>query len=295
MTIKPVAGSISQLGEGPVWLEDEGVFYWVDIIAKQIRFYYPATEELKTIQLNDLIGAAVPAGRGSLICAMKTGFYRLELASQQLSEIGKVEEHLPDNRMNDGKCDRSGRFWAGTMSMKGETETGALYCLERDSSVRQAVSHVSISNGICWSSDDTKMYYIDTPTREIHQFDYNAETGELSNRKAIITIEKEQGFPDGMTIDAEGMLWVAHWGGACVSRWNPATAKQVESISVPATNITSCCFGGDNLDQLFITSAKEGLSEEHLLAEPLAGSCFIFTPGVKGLPAQRYKSLQESN
>jgi len=286
--VKVVAETTSQLGEGPVWLEDEGVFYWVDITAKQIRFHNPETGEQRTIQLSQLIGAAVPDHNGNLICAIESGFYKLSIASEQLIEIKLVEGHLTNNRFNDGKCDRTGRFWAGTMSMIGEAEAGALYCLERDGTVKKAVERVSISNGISWSSDDTKMYYIDTSTRKIQQFDYDAETGNISGQKVIISIPAEQGYPDGMTIDAEGMIWVAHWGGSCISRWNPATGEQLEVVELPATNITSCCFGGENLDQLFITSAREGLSEEHLRQEQFAGSCFLYTPGVQGLSVQRY-------
>lgn len=289
--LEVIENTISDLGEGPVWLANEGVFYWVDIMEKQIRFYKPDTGKQWSIQTPDYIGAAVPAGKGRLICAMGSGFYHLDMDTQTFEEIATPESHLPGNRFNDGKCDREGRFWAGTLSMTSEPEAGALYCLERDGSVRHMLSQIGCSNGLGWNSDDSVMYYIDTYTHEVHRFSYDAATGEISNREAIIRFSKEQGYPDGMTVDAEGMIWVAHWGGYGVSRWNPETGEQLDMIELPVSQVTSCCFGGDNLDELFITSARTGLSEQQLLEEPLAGSCFLYKPGVRGLQVEEYKPL----
>ncbi|RKP54092.1 SMP-30/gluconolactonase/LRE family protein [Cohnella endophytica] len=286
-----IEGTISTLGEGPVWLKDENIYYWVDIIEKQIRFYNPRTGDQDLIQLDRMIGAAVPADDGRFVCAMQDGFYFLDRNTKQLAKIVDPESELPDNRFNDGKCDSSGRFWAGTMSVKGENAAGAFYCLEKDGTVRKIFTDISCSNGVGWSPDDQAMYYIDTGTHEVHRMDYEASSGKLGHRKAIVTIPKDQGVPDGMCVDAEGMIWVAHWGGYCITRWNPSTGEQLEKIELPVSQVTSCCFGGEQLDELFITSAREGLSEEQLSKEPLAGSCFKYKPGVRGLQVHGYRTV----
>ncbi|WP_130611267.1 SMP-30/gluconolactonase/LRE family protein [Cohnella abietis] len=290
--LEVIEGTISTLGEGPVWLAAEKTFYWVDIIEKQIRFYKPETNEQWTIQAEQYVGAAVPAGQGRLLCALKDGFYFLDVVSGKFEKIVNPEEQLANNRFNDGKCDRSGRFWAGSMSLQGEEGTGALYSLESDGTVRKVLTDINCSNGLGWSLDDSEMYYIDTNSaREVQRFSYNPATGAIADKKIIVKLSEGQGYPDGMTVDAEGMIWVAHWEGNCVTRWNPNTGEQIDQINLPVSQVTSCCFGGEQLDELYITSAREGLSEEQLREEPLAGSCFRYKPGVKGLPVNEYKSI----
>lgn len=289
--VEVIEGTISTLGEGPVWLEDEKTFYWVDIIKKQIRFYNPAMGTQWTIQADQFVGAAVPATNRRLVCAMYDGLYYLDLNSERFEKIVDLESDLPGNRFNDGKCDRAGRFWVGTMSMENEAGAGALYCLERDGSARKILTDIGCSNGIGWSPDDRVMYYIDSNTREVHQFTYNLETGETENREVIVRLGEGEGLPDGMAVDAEGMIWVAQWDGYCVTRWNPKTGEQLDKIKLPVSRVTSCCFGGENLDELYITSARIGLSEEQLIKEPLAGSCFRYIPGVRGLSVNGYKEI----
>lgn len=286
--------TVSTLGEGPVWLADEGVYYWVDIMGKQIRFFNPQTGVERQIATPQWIGAAVPAGKGRLVCAMGNGLYMLDLASESFQEIAVPESHLPGNRFNDGKCDPAGRFWAGTMSLTSEPGVGSLYCLERDGSVRRVLENISISNGLGWSPDNRWMYYIDTPTCEIWRFQYDLASGQISGKQTIVTVPDGQGTPDGMAVDAEGMIWVALWGGYGVARYNPDTGEQLEFIRLPVSQVTSCCFGGEHLDELFITSANIGLSEEELKAQPLAGSCFRIKPGVSGLPVAAYQPAEEA-
>jgi sugar lactone lactonase YvrE len=203
--------------------------------------------------------------------------------------LAEVEAHLPENRFNDGKCDPAGRYWAGTMSLTDQPSKGALYQLEADHTVKRLIPDVSISNGLAWTSDGGTMYFADTPTRQIAAFDYDLVTGDVNNRRTVVHIPEDQGFPDGMTIDSEGMIWVAHWDGWQVSRWNPNTGEQLCAIPVPASQVTSCTFGGPDLDQLFITTARVGLDEEELSKQPLAGGVFRAMPGVKGVPANRYR------
>lgn len=199
------------------------------------------------------------------------------------------EADIPDNRFNDGKCDPAGRFWAGTMSTVGDKNAGALYRYDADSSIHKMVENVSISNGIVWSLDKTKMYYVDTPTQKVMVYDYNNLTGEISNAKVAVEIPNEMGSPDGMTIDAEGNLWVALWGGFAVTCWNPETGELIQTVKVPAKNVTSCAFGDADLGTLYITTAREGNNGEELEKYPLSGGVFKFRPGVKGVDAFFFK------
>ncbi|MFB9277025.1 SMP-30/gluconolactonase/LRE family protein [Cohnella cellulosilytica] len=279
----------SVLGEGPLWLPKSGQLVWVDIEGMKIRTWHPKTGEEGVISVGQRIGAVVLAEDGRMVCALQNGFYFLDPAAGALEPIVDPEAHLTGNRFNDGKCDPSGRFWAGTMPMTGGAPDGALYRLDADGSAHRMASGVGCSNGLGWSPDARTMYYIDTSTRRVDRFDYDAASGGISNRRTVVVLPDGQGFPDGMTVDAEGKLWVAHWDGYAVSRFDPDTGECLERVELPVSRVTSCCFGGDDLDELYITSASVGLSEEQLRKEPLAGSLFVYKPGVKGLPANDFK------
>ena len=170
------------------------------------------------------------------------------------------------------------------MARDGTPEQGSLYCLDPDGSVERKVSNVTISNGLAWDASKGRMYYVDTPTQCVSAFDYAPDTGAISNRRIAVHIPEAQGAPDGLTIDADGMLWVAHWGGACVGRWNPETGERSATVEVPAMQVSSCAFGGADRDQLFITTAREGLSDDALAEQPLAGGLFRVEPDVRGGP-----------
>ena len=201
-----------------------------------------------------------------------------------------AEQKADGVRFNDGKCDPAGRFWAGTMAYDQTEGAAALYCLESDLTVRKMIDKVTISNGLVWTADAKYFYYIDTPTNEVSVFDYDVDTGDIANRKTAIKIEENLGHPDGMSIDEEDMVWIAHWGGGRVTRWNPKTGKLVETIKVPqASLVTSCALGGPNLDELFITTASVNLNAEQKKLQPLAGSIFWIQLDVKGVPAFRFK------
>lgn len=279
------------LGEGPLWLPENKQLVWVDIEGMQLHLYSPDTGISRAIAVGQRIGAVVPTTDGRMLCALQNGFYYLNMVNESIEPIADPEADLPNNRFNDGKCDPSGRFWAGTMPIGGDDPVGALYRLDQDGTVHKMVTGVGCSNGIGWNLDQTTMYYIDTVTRRIDRFDYEATTGNISNRQTAIPIPENQGYPDGMAVDVEGMLWVAHWGGYCVSRWNPETGECLEKVELPVSQVTSCCFGGEHLDELYITSASVGLSEEQLLKEPLAGSVFKYAPSVRGMPVHKYKVI----
>lgn len=278
------------LAEGPSWDENKQVLYWVDIPGNQVHIFDPVQKLDRVIDVGQYVGAVVPDKKGNLVLAMHHGFYTYDVRTEQLQAIVDPETDLPRNRFNDGKCDPVGRFWAGTMSLDGEAQAGALYCLDTDLSTRVVIRHVTCSNGITWSPDYKTMYFIDTPTKQVVAYDFELNTGHLSNPNVVVTFPEDgsAGVPDGMTSDTEGMLWIAHWGGAQVSRWDPETGVQIDSVSVPASRVTSCVFAGEGLEELYITTAREGLSERDLKKQPHAGGVFRVKPGVKGLPTYSF-------
>lgn len=280
---------LALLGEGPLWLPDSKQIVWVDIEGGCIHLFTPGTGVKRVIPVGQRVGAIVPAVDGRMICALQNGLYFLDLESEHLEFIDDPESDRPGNRFNDGKCDPAGRFWAGTMPMEWGDPLGALYRLDSEGKVLKMLTDVGCSNGLAWNAEATSMYYIDTATGRVDHFDYDVLTGSIENRRTAFHFPAGQGFPDGMTMDSEGMLWVAHWGGSCVSRWNPISGECLERVQLPVSQVTSCCFGGEQLEELYITSARTGLSEEQLQREPLAGGIFKYTPGVRGMPAHVYK------
>ncbi|WP_010277479.1 SMP-30/gluconolactonase/LRE family protein [Paenibacillus senegalensis] len=284
-----ISGIHAELGEGPVWDDRRQVLYMVDISGKIIYEFNPQNSNVQAYPTEQMVGALVPREQGGLLLAMQQGLYTYDLDMKQTDWIGDPEAGREDNRFNDGKCDPAGRFWAGTLSMVGKKEQAALYRLDTDGTITKMIDAVSCSNGLAWSSDHQTMYYIDTLSERVMAYDFNKTTGDISNGRTVIDFTDQPGLPDGMTIDAEDCLWIAHWGGCQVSRWNPKTGDKLASIELPALNVTSCTFGGKNLDELYITTAYEGMSEEERRQYPKSGCLFKTTPGVTGTPASFYK------
>ncbi|MGN8644922.1 SMP-30/gluconolactonase/LRE family protein [Gracilibacillus sp. HCP3S3_G5_1] len=278
------------LGEGPCWDERKQVLYWTDISGKVIHRFDPQTRQNDTFRIDQMVGAVVVAEDGRLVLAAENGFYFYNTDTGQMTEIHNPEADRPENRFNDGKVDPAGRFWAGTMQKKGNDPVGSLYCLDDALEVEKKLSELRTSNGMAWDMKVKKMYFIDTPTRNIYVFDYDVENGSITNQRVAFQFPETNGFPDGMTIDAEGMLWIAGWGAGKVSRWDPTTGEVLSVVEVPAQNITSCAFGGKDFDTLYITTARVGMTDEELEKLPLSGSLFTFQPNVKGLPANRFKN-----
>jgi Gluconolactonase len=277
----------NELGEGPVWDERLQELLWVDIEGCQLHRYRPSDGRKLQVQTEKKISAAVPAEDGTWLVALADGFYRLNLETGSIALIARTEEETATNRLNDGKCDPAGRFWAGTIS-SWQNRNGHLYTLE-DGHLTKQLSEIGCSNGLAWTADGTVMYYIDTFENYVYAFDYDIATGEISNKRTVITFPEGEGSPDGMSIDSEGMLWVGHWGGWQIGRWNPLTGEKLAAIPIPVRNVTSCAFGGENLDELYITTARQGNDEEQLSKQPLAGALFRVKLDVKGLPVQRAK------
>lgn len=279
----------AELGEGAIWDSDARVLHWIDITARKLHRFDPVARTNQTRQLPQMVGTVVPRKSGGVMVALQEGLAILDDGSDQPVIVARPPEaeHPPSSRFSDGKCDPAGRFWAGTMHVKANvTGAGALYRLDPDLSLGRMLEGVTVSNGIVWSADARTMYYIDSPTRQVVAFDYRLEDGTIGAPRTAIAVPEEIGVPDGMTIDAEGMLWVAHWGGWSVRRWNPTTGEVLAEVKVPASQVTSCAFGGANLDQLYITTAAIDLTDEQRRDEPAAGDLFVCTsPGVKGVPA----------
>jgi sugar lactone lactonase YvrE len=287
--IELVVDAKASLGEGPCWDSQNQLLYWVDINNKKVCIYNPNTNDNKEIKLDQQVGAIVLRNSGGAILAMEKGFYSLDLETNTLQHIVDPERHIPENRFNDGKVDPQGRFWAGTMSQSAEEGKGSLYCLHTDVSYEKKVSHLTISNGLAWSPNHQYMYLIDSPTGKVSRFDYDLQTGDISNREVVIKFPEGVGGPDGMTIDEEGMLWIAHWGGARISRWNPDTGKQIDEIAIPALNVTSCTFGGADFNELYITTARADTGEEDLAKYPHAGGVFKIVTDTRGGPSYSFK------
>jgi sugar lactone lactonase YvrE len=277
----------AELAEGPCWLADRERLLWVDIMAGQVHLLEPATGDDRALAVGQPVGAAVPADDRRLALAVRDGFAMLDPETGTVEHLVDVESDRTGNRMNDGKCDYSGRFWAGTMALDDEPGTAALYRLEAGR-VERMVEGVTTSNGLDWSPDGRLLYYIDTPTRRVDVFDFDAAAGTLANRRPLATIPPP-GLPDGMTVDAEGDLWVALWGGWRVLHLRP-DGSPAGSIELPVSRVTSCCFGGPELRDLYITTAWQHMDGRERAAEPLAGCIFHCRPGTAGLPTRSYRT-----
>jgi|HubBroStandDraft_6_1064221.scaffolds.fasta_scaffold57915_2 sugar lactone lactonase YvrE len=273
----PVAAGT--LPEGPYWDDVAGGLYWVDIPAGRVHFLDESGGQ-RTWAAGQPVAAAAGRAGGGLVLAVRKGFAALDLATGQTSALAGVEPDRPDNRMNDGACDRAGRFFAGTKAEDDAPGAGALYRLDPDHVVTLVVADVTISNGIGWSPDEQLMYYVDSPTRRVDVFDYDPASGAIEGRRPFARLPSADAMPDGLAVDAEGGVWVALWGGSAVHRYD-AAGRLDQVVEVPHVNVTSCAFGGPGLDLLYVTAAAgPGAAEGALYRGPA---------GVAGLPAYPFR------
>lgn len=273
----------AMLGEGPIWDAHTQTLYWLDILNKRIY----ANDNLLA-ELDEFIGCIALRQNGGLILTKRFSFWTLDQTqdkpdSVRTALLQTLTAEPTNNRFNDGKCDPRGRFLAGTMDMNETNPTGSLYSFDGKSAAK-ILSSVTISNGMAWSPDHKTFYYIDTPTRTVRAFDYDLEIGAIANPRKAIYVPESLGWPDGMTSDTQGNLWIALWGGAKMTKWNPNTGELLEQIPIPAKNVSSCVFGGKNLNELYITSARVGLDEATLQQYPLTGGVFRLEANVEGMP-----------
>ncbi len=267
------------LGEGPMWDPREQALYWVDIPERRV-FRWSQADGARTIEVERHFCSLLPRARGGFIGGGYDGF--LEIAPDlSVTVIADPEPGLPSNRFNDGKVDRAGRFWAGTMDRNEREASGSLYRLDPDRSWTRIDSGYRVTNGPAFSRDGRTMYHTDSARQIVYAFDL-AEDGSASNRRVHLQFGEGDGYPDGMTVDAEDCLWIAFWDGWCVRRFSPAGERLAE-LRVPAQRPTSCAFGGPALDRLFITTASRDLTSEEREAQPCAGGLFMTSPGVTGI------------
>lgn len=273
------------LGEGAIWHSRRGVLHWVDILGHTVRTFDPAANRHWAVDVGETVGTVVPTRGERLLVALQRVFALLDPEQGVAERFPEQPVEAEDNRFNDGKCDPTGRLWVGGISLRGRKEVSELVCLHPDRSVTRHVGAITCSNGLAWSHDHALFYYIDTPTRRIDVFDYDAGSGRISGRRPLFVFPEGTGYPDGMTIDRDGRLWVAMWEGWKVLCVDPAAGKIVDEVPVPAARVTSCAFGGPELADLYITTARVGLEGAALERQPLAGGLFRVRPGVRGVAA----------
>lgn len=269
------------LGEGPLWHPAEGALYWVDITGKKIHRYFPAYGQTEVFEVPRMVSALGLRKSGSFVCAADDGFHFWTPQGNRFEPISNPEFGRQGARFNDGKVDRGGRFWAGSMTPQGAES--ALYRLDPDLSVRRMLSGITISNGIGWSPDNQTMYYVDSNRLVIYVFDFDMKSGEISCQRDFLRFEKHAGVPDGLTVDSEGFVWCAVYDGWKVVCIDP-NGKIVAEVNLPVAWPSSVAFGGQHLDELYITSIAEGLSPEEKTQQTMAGDLFMVKPGVTGLP-----------
>lgn len=270
----PRDGQRDLLGEGALWSARAGAFFWVDILAPALNRLVLDTGAITRWDMPEPIGWVVERASGGFIAGLRSGFAELDLDPLRIRPFCDPEPDLPGNRMNDAAADETGAIWCGTMDMAEAQDSGALYRLAPDRALARADSGYRVPNGPAFSGDGRWLFHSDTARRTVYRF---ARRGDaLADRRDFITFTGEMGYPDGMTVDAEDHLWIAHWGGARVSRFRPDGALD-RSIGLPARQVTKLAFCGERLDRLFVTSAATGLDPSET-----DGALFELDPGVRG-------------
>ena len=275
----------NRVGEGPRWNVAEQALYWVDIEGQAIWRYHPADGRLEHWDIGLPVGVLAFRAAGGLVLATRDGFAFWDPAAPALRFIADPEADKPGNRFNDGGVDPQGRFWAGTMG--GGDPVGSLYRLDPDGAVTRMETGVGTSNGIGWSPDGRTMYFTDSPAKVIYAYDFDPATGAIANRRPFIHTPGEAGVPDGLAVDVEGYIWSARWNGWKITRYDPS-GRAVREIPVPVALVTSCAFGGPDLDELYITSAWSELTADARRAQTAAGDVYRVRPGVRGAAEPKF-------
>ena len=274
------------LGECPRWDAATGRLLWVDIEARTLHLFDPVSDDDRSILFHDRVGAAAPTTEGGVLVALADRLVIVDLDDESVRTLIEIP-HGDGLRLNDGVCDAAGRLWVGSLALDYAPGRGALYRYSSEDGLERVLEDVTISNGIGWSLDGRSMYYIDSMAYRVDVFDFDLATGEISDRRPFVVIERGAGIPDGLAVDDEGGIWVALWGGATIRRYSP-DGELERVVEVPADNVTACCFGGDDGRSLYITTASVELPAERRSEQPLAGSVFVTDVGVSGPPARPF-------
>jgi sugar lactone lactonase YvrE len=300
--IEIVVPGRAELGESPVWDERRGCLWWVDIKRRVVHRHQPqrgedgwadtpTADEARrgdgadaSRQLGEEVGAVALRERGGLVLAVRSGVVVLDDVAGPLRRLADLA--APGVRFNDAKCDAAGRLWAGTLADDGRAGGGRLYRVEPDGRAEVALDRVTVSNGLDWSPDGRTLYYVDSATQRVDAIAFDPESGALGERRPLIEIALEEGIPDGLTVDAEGFIWLALFGGGAVLRIAPDGERE-RTVQVPVSHPTSCAFGGPDLTDLYITSAAKDLSAAQRREQPAAGAVLRLRPGARGRPANR--------
>ncbi|UCD71110.1 MAG: SMP-30/gluconolactonase/LRE family protein [Syntrophobacterales bacterium] len=286
--IECVVDCQNTLGEGPVWSSEEQKLYWVDIQKSEVWCYDPETGDTKVWNAPERVVCLAPREGGGFLVAFESGLAFYDLETGKVTKIRNIEADLPSTRMNDGRCDRQGRFVIGGMDESEKADKiSNVYRLDKDLSIRKIISGVACANSICFSPDGRVMYFADTPVGEICAYDYDPDAGNLSNKRIFADFADQPGTPDGSIVDAEGGVWNAQWNGHRVVRYRPdGTMDRV--FDFPVLNPTCVVFGGKDLDVLYVTTARYLMTPEQIEDEPLSGGVFAMKIGVKGLDEPKF-------
>ena len=275
------------LGESPVWCTREQRLYWVDIRAPALRALDPATGHLLQWTLPDLCGAVALAQGRRVLLAMRTGICAFDLDARAPTPLVQPEPESLGNRLNETRCDRRGRLWTGSMRDYGAATTGALYRITHDLACARVMRDVTVPNALVWSPDDRTLYFADTPDGRLRAYAFDPEEGTLGAMRVLVERDILPGRPDGAAIDADGCLWSARYEGGCVARITP-DGRIDRVIAIPATRVTACTLGGAGLRTLYVTTARQKLSQGELVAQPHAGALFALHVSTPGLPEPRF-------
>lgn len=291
------------LGEGPVWDEKKNVLFWIDSLGNQVLVFDPRTDQNRAYDVGQSVGTVVLTdNENEVLVGLADGIYTLDLDSGKLSFRINPEEGIKGNRLNDGKADAYGRLWIGSMSIADNGVEGYdtlnrcnLHCVETNFQSRIVDPDVRLANGMAWTQDNKSFYFVDSPTRTVYRYDFDLEKGKLSNRTVCIQIPEDFGVCDGMDIDEDGNLWIAHWTGWCVGKWDPRTGELLGKIDVPVSRVASCAFGGRNYDELYIVTASVNADMDEKI-QPQAGYVFVASDlGTKGITFNRFQGQMNEN
>lgn len=287
-TLELVAACDCEVGEGPFWDPHDRTLVFVESFSGTLLYYRPTDRSLQRFRIGQPLGAVIPRVRGGLVGSSSDGLLAFDKDGSHVQLLVPVEKGVPDNRMNDAKCDSRGRLWVGTFSTRLERDAGRLYRIDSDLAVTEVFAGVHISNGFAWNPEETLLYFNDTGKRLTYVFDYEIETGAASNPRVFLRFSREEGMPDGMCADAQGCLWIAFYGGSVVRRYSPQ-GELIGVIHLPVKAVTSCCFGGSDFRDLYITTAwHEPAWVKPSSPRELAGSLFCCRLETGGLPAHRF-------